>query len=118
MRWPTASSSRMRGTLKSSGVCGPPRSRQTTVMPASENSLPRMPPVQPPPTSTTSTSLYVFMSALSAQVGDADGLGPVRLVFKLDDVDLVGCVDAGIAEHFPAGLAPVAAIDRVGEHRF
>src|SRR5471032_2205291 len=107
MRWPTASSSRMRGTLKSSGVCGPPRSRQTTVMPASENSLPRMPPVQPPPTSTTSTSLYVFIMLPLAQVGDTGRFGTERLVGELDDVDLVRGVHARIADQPPARLVPV-----------
>src|SRR5712691_377302 len=95
----------------------PPRSRATTFMPAALSSLARMPPVQPSPTMTTSTSFsLVVMSPSSAHVRDADGVDRVFLVAVLLDVLIVHRDHSGEADHLPARLVAVAAVDRVGEH--
>src|SRR6267378_3374908 len=83
---------RTAGTEKSASVLRwPPRSRATTFKPAALSSLASMPPVQPSPTMTTSTSfsLVVMSSSLSAHVRDADGVDRVFLVAVLLDVLVV-----------------------------
>src|SRR5215467_10466570 len=98
----------------------PPRSSATTFKPASVNSLPRMPPVQPRPTMTTSTSfiLVAMSSSVSAHVRDADRIGGVFLIAKLLDVLIMESDNAGEADHLPTHLILVAAVDGVGEHPF
>src|SRR5262245_52002030 len=95
----------------------PPRSSATTFSPASLSSLDRMPPVQPSPTTTTSTSFsLVAMSSSSAQIRDAEDVGGVFLAAIFFDVLAMHRNHAREADHFPAGLVAVAAVDRVGEH--
>src|SRR4051812_42044472 len=96
-----------------------PRSNATTVMPASVSSLARMPPVQPRPTITTSTSLsFVAMARSSAHVRDAERVDRERLVAKFLDVLAVHGNNAGKADHLPTGFVAVAAVDRVRVHAF
>src|SRR5258707_11492295 len=96
-----------------------PRSSATTFNPASANSLARMPPVQPSPTMTASTSfIFVAMSSPSAHVRDADGIGGEFLVAKLLDVLPMHRDRAGEADQPPARLVAIAAVDRVREHAF
>src|SRR4051812_18154492 len=88
-------------------------------MPASESSLARMPPVQPSPTMTTSTSLsFTVMAPRSTHVRDAERLGRKRLAAILLDMIAMHRDDSGEADDGPAGLVAVAAIDRVGIHAF
>src|ERR1700722_8127040 len=95
----------------------PPRSSATTFRPASVNSLARMPPVQPSPTMTTSTSFsFVVMTIPLAHVRDADGLVGERLAAILRHVIAMHGDDARKADDGPTGLVAVAAIDRVGIH--
>src|SRR2546428_11414071 len=96
----------------------PPRSRATTFSPAALSSLASIPPVQPSPTMTTSTSfsLVVMSFSLSAHVRDADGVDRVLLVAILLDVLIVHRDHAGEADQLPARLVAIAAVDRVGEH--
>src|SRR5215471_14032348 len=97
----------------------PPRSSATTLRPASESSFARMPPVQPRPTITASTSLsFVTMSPSLCQVRDADRVVRKHLVAVFRDVLAVNRDRAREAEHLPARLVAVAAVDRVGEHAF
>src|SRR5262249_3752288 len=94
-----------------------PRSSATTLSPAAANSFARMPPVQPSPTMTASTSFnLVAISSSSAHVGDGDWVGGEFLVAILHDVLPVHRDRAGKADQPPARLVAVAAIDRVGEH--
>src|SRR5262249_6693048 len=95
-----------------------PRSSATTLSPASVSSLARMPPVQPRPTITTSTSLsFVAMCRPpSAHVRNADRFIGERLVFEFLDVLAMHRDRAREADQPPAGLVAVAAMDRVGEH--
>src|SRR5580692_11263337 len=96
-----------------------PRSSATTFMPASVSSLARMPPVQPNPTMTTSTSLsLVAMVRPSTHVRDADGLVRERLAPIFLDVIAMHRDGAGKADDRPSRLVAVAAIDRVGIHAF
>src|SRR5204863_3491739 len=97
-----------------------PRSSATTFRPASASSLPRIPPVQPRPTTTTSTSFNLVTMALSpsAHVGDADGIGGKFLVAEFLHVLPVDRDCAGKADQSPARLVAVAAVDGIGEHPF
>src|ERR1041385_1927813 len=108
----------MYGTAKSlPGLGRLPRSSATTFNPASVNSLERMPPVQPRPTTTTSTSFsFVAMPPSSAQVRDAEDVGGVFFAAILLDVIAVHRDGARKADQLPARLVAVAAVDRVGEH--
>src|ERR1017187_7705079 len=84
-------------------------------MPASVSSLARMPPVQPSPTMTTSTSfILVVMACPSAHVRDAERLVRERLAAILFDVIAMHGDDAGKADDRPSRLVAVAAIDRIG----
>src|ERR1043165_9661470 len=86
-------------------------------MPASASSLARMPPVQPNPTMTTSTSLsFVVMARPSTHVRDAERPGRERLAAVLLDMIAMHRDDAGKADDGPARLVAVAAIDRIGIH--
>src|SRR5215510_14308891 len=98
----------------------PPRSRATTFKPASANSLPRMPPVQPKPTMTTSTSfiLVAMSSSVSAHVADTHRIGCVFLIAKLFDVLIMQRDDSGKADHLPTRFIAVATVDGIGEHAF
>src|SRR5450755_3421994 len=88
-------------------------------MPASVSSLARMPPVQPSPTMTTSTSLsFVAMARPSTHVRNAERLVRKRLAAILLDMVAMHRDDAGKADDRPSGLVAVAAIDRVGIHAF
>src|SRR5258706_454094 len=77
-----------------------------------------MPPVQPRPTMTTSTSFSLVATSFSpsAHVRDADGVDRVFLVAILLDVLIVHRDPPGEADHLPARLVAVAAVDRVREH--
>src|SRR5438309_8836395 len=79
-----------------------------------------MPPVQPRPTMTTSTSfiLVAMSSSGSTHVRDAERIGGVFLVAKFLDVLIMHGDNSGEADDLPARLVPVAAVDRVGEHAF
>src|SRR5882762_4908569 len=96
----------------------PPRSRATTFRPPALNSLARMPPVQPRPTMTTSTSFSLVVMPLSpsAHVRDAYRVDRVFLVAILLDVLVVHCDHPRETDHLPARLVAVAAVDRVREH--
>src|SRR5690349_12215301 len=96
----------------------PPRSSATTLSPASESSFAKMPPVQPRPTITTSTSLSLvaMFPPPSAQIRDAHGGVRKDLVAELADVLAIDRDRARKAEHLPARLVAIAAVDRVGEH--
>src|SRR5262245_37152277 len=114
------SSSRISGTAKS--FCGErcaPRSSTRIFSPVGPSSLARMPPVQPMPMMTMSTggSLVAMMHPPSRHIGDADGIGgeAPSVVVGLDVFGIVGG-DAREADHLPADLVAVAAIDRVREH--
>src|SRR6185295_804724 len=88
-------------------------------MPASVSSLARMPPVQPNPTMTTSTSLsFVVMASSSAHVRDAKRLVRERLAAVLLDVIAMHRDDAGKADDGPARFVAVAAVDQLGIHAF
>src|SRR5262245_16829910 len=95
-----------------------PRSSATTLSPASASSFARMPPVQPRPTMTTSTSLsFVAMCRPpSAHVRNADRFIGERLVLEFLDVLAMHRDRAREADQPPAGLISIAAMDRVGEH--
>src|SRR3981189_173842 len=97
-----------------------PRSSATTFNPASTSSFARMPPVQPRPTITTSTSLsFVAMCRPpSAHVRNADRIIGERLVLDFFEVLAMHRDRAREADQPPAGLVAVAAVDRVGEHAF
>src|SRR3954470_21124412 len=97
-----------------------PRSSATTFNPASASSFARMPPVQPRPTITTSTSLsFVAMCrSPSAHVRNADRFIGERLVLEFFDVLAMYRDRAREADQPPAGLVAVAAMDRVGKHAF
>src|SRR5665213_276169 len=96
-----------------------PRSSATTFRPASVSSLARMPPVQPSPTMTTSTSFsFVTMACPSAQIGDAERLVRKRLAAIGPDMIAMHRDGAGKADDRPTGLVAVAAIDRVGIDAF
>src|ERR1700726_2788746 len=74
-----------------------------------------MPPVQPSPTMTTSTSLsFVVMARPSTHVRDADGLVRERLAAIGLDMIAMHRDDAGKADDRPSRLVAVAAIDRIG----
>src|SRR5262245_58011297 len=95
-----------------------PRSSATTFNPDSASSLARMPPVQPRPTITTSTSLsFVAMCRPpSAHVRNADRFIGERLILEFLDVLAMHRNRAREADQPPAGLVAVAAVDRVSEH--
>src|SRR5579859_4533495 len=94
-----------------------PRSSATTFRPASVSSFARMPPVQPNPTMTTSTSLsFVVMAVSLAHIRDADGLVGEWLVAILRDVVAMHRDDAGKSDDGPSGLVTVAAVNRIGIH--
>src|SRR5882757_1716619 len=112
----------MSGTAKSFwGERWPPRSSTTIFKPLGPSSLAMMPPVQPMPTMTISTggSLVTMFVLPSTHVCDAGRLGDEApaVVELLDVLGIVG-MDAGEAQHLPADLVLVAAIDRVGKHAF
>src|ERR1700675_1456813 len=76
-----------------------------------------MPPVQPSPTMTTSTSLsFVVMACPSTHVRDADRLVRERLASIFLHVIAMHCNDAGKADDRPSRLVAVAAVDRIGIH--
>src|SRR5262249_24485334 len=108
----------MLGTAKSFSVVRiAPSSSATTLRPASVNSLDRMPPVQPSPTMTTSTSfICVAIRPSLAQVRDADCTVWEWLSPEPCDVLAMHRDHARPADHFPPGLVAIAAIDRIGEH--
>src|ERR1700688_768087 len=92
-----------------------PRSSATTFNPASVSSLARMPPVQPSPTMTTSTSFsFVAMARPSAHVRDAERFARERLSAIFLDMVAMHRDDAGKADDRPSRLVAVAAIDRIG----
>src|SRR5580704_16562471 len=95
-----------------------PRSSATTFRPLSVNSFARMPPVQPNPTMTTSTSLSFVVMGFPplAHIGDADGLVGERLAAILRNVVAMHRDDAGKADDGPSGLVTVAAVNRIGIH--
>src|ERR1700716_557849 len=97
-----------------------PRSSATPFNPASTSSFARMPPVQPRPTITTSTSLsFVAMCCPpSAHVRNADRIIGERLVLEFFSVLPMHRDRAWKADQPPAGLVAVAAMDRVGKHAF
>src|SRR5262245_32006219 len=98
----------------------PPRSSATTFKPASVNSFASMPPVQPKPTMTTSTSfiLVTMASSVSAHVRDAERIGDVFFVAEFLNVLIMHGDHSGEADEFPARLVAVTAVDRIGEHAF
>src|SRR6516162_2198772 len=114
------SSSRTIGTAKSfSGLRIATRSSATTLSPASVNSFARMPPVQPNPTMTASTSFnFVTILPPSAHVRDADGVGGEGLVAIFLDVLAMHRDHPGETDQPPAHFVAVAAIDRIREHPF
>src|SRR5439155_26836014 len=115
------SSSRTIGTAKSfSGLRIAPRSSATTLSPAWVNSFATMPPVQPSPTITASTSFncVAILLAPSAHVRDADGLGGKGLVAIFLDVLAMHRDRARETDQPPARLVAVAAVDRIREHTF
>src|SRR5262249_40378700 len=79
-----------------------------------------MPPVQPRPTMTASTSfiLVAMSSSVSAHIRDAERIGGLFLVTKLLDVLIMHSDHSREADDLPARLVPIAAVDRVGEHTF
>src|SRR3984957_13108511 len=95
-----------------------PRSSATTFRPDSVSSFARMPPVQPNPTMTTSTSLSFVVMAFPplAHIRDADGLVGERLAAILRDVVAMHRDDAGKADDGPSGLVTVADVNRIGIH--
>src|SRR5437763_354708 len=94
-----------------------PRSSATTFSPASASSLLRIPPVQPSPTTTTSTSLsFVTIVSPSAHVRDAERISGKFLVLVFLDVLAMHGDRSGKADQLPARLVAVSAIDRIGEH--
>src|SRR5262245_51758353 len=97
-----------------------PRSSATTFNPALVSSAERIPPVQPSPTTTASTSgsLVAMVASSSAQVRNALGVCDVLAVAEFRDVLAMYRDDAGKAHQLPARLVAVAAVDRVGEHAF
>src|SRR5882762_9699895 len=110
----------MSGTEKSFCVLrGAPRSSATILRPVCASSLARMPPVQPMPTMRMSTggSFVAMMRPPSGHVGDADRIGgePPSVAVLLHVLGVVRH-HAREAEHLPADLVLVAAVDRVGKH--
>src|SRR5712672_1956540 len=97
-----------------------PRSSATTFNPASTSSFARMPPVQPRPTITTSTSLSLVAMCRppSAHVRNADRIIGERLVIEFLDVIAMKRDHDREADQSPACLVAVAAMDRVCEHAF
>src|SRR5712671_7469452 len=76
-----------------------------------------MPPVQPSPTMTTSTSLsFVVMARPSAHVRNAERRGRERLAAIFLHMIAMHRDDAGKADDRPSRLVAVAAVDRVGIH--
>src|SRR5216684_4556673 len=77
-----------------------------------------MPPVQPSPAMTTSTSFSLVAMSFppSTHVRDAHGVDRVFLVAILLDILVVHGDDPGEADHLPTRLVAVAAVDRVREH--
>src|SRR5258708_40309165 len=90
-----------------------PRSSATTCIPASDSSFARMPPVQPSPTITTSTSFRRVAMVTSREIEDAGRLDVVLFVAVRLDVLGVDRDGAGEADHLPRHLVTVAAVDRV-----
>src|SRR5438445_11074052 len=79
-----------------------------------------MPPVQPRPTMTTSTSfiLVAMSSSDSTHVRDAERIDGVFLVAKLLDVLIMHDDNSKKADDLPTRLVPVATVDRIKEHAF
>src|ERR1700721_2861368 len=74
-----------------------------------------MPPVQPSPTMTTSTSFsFVAMARPSTHVRDAERFARERLAAIFLDMVAMHRDDAGKADDRPSRLVAVAAIDRIG----
>src|SRR5882672_3824721 len=111
-----------------------PRSRPTTLNPASASSLARMVPLSPTPTTTASTGLsrVAIGSVLPREQHVLRMPGLVERRLPLEDVDdryrqrvvrhavLLNVLrvhrgDAGKADQLPADLVAVAAVDRIGE---
>src|SRR5262249_30823582 len=87
--------------------------------PASVNSFARMPPVQPSPTMTASTSFnFVAILPPSAHVGDADGVGGAGLVAIFLDLFAMHPDPPRETDQPPGRLVPVATVDRIREHPF
>src|SRR5476649_2502061 len=76
-----------------------------------------MPPVQPSPTMTTSTSLsFVVMARPSTHISDADGLVRERFAAILLHVIAMHGDHSGETDQRPARFVAIAAVDRVGKH--
>src|ERR1044071_8055736 len=103
----------MLGTAKSFSVERiAPRSSATTFSPASASSLLRIPPVQPRPTTTTSTSLsFVTIPASSAHVRDAERIGRECLVLVFLDILAMHRDRTRETDQLPARLVAVAAVN-------
>src|SRR5258706_745668 len=115
------SSSRISGTEKScAGERIAPRSSATTLCPASVSSFASIPPVQPRPTSTTSTSgsFFAMIGPSSTHVRDAGRLAGKFLVLVIHDILRVHLDYSGKTDHLPSRFVFIAAIDWVGEHAF
>src|SRR5262245_65791503 len=112
----------MVGTAKSLSVVRmPPRSSATTLRPASASSLPRMPPVQPRPTTTASTSLSrvaIGYSLPSAHIRNADGIGGKFFVAETRDVLAIDRNRSGKSKKAPARFVAVASVNGIGKHSF
>src|SRR5215472_5429329 len=100
----------------SAGLRSAPRSSPTTLRPALVSSRERIAPVKPMPTTTASVSFNRFaIAASSTEV--CDRLRVRDIAPATEGIDLVGIGggQAGEAQHLPADLVAVAAIDRIGE---
>src|SRR6202158_3462255 len=96
-----------------------PRSSAPTFKPASVSSLARIPPVQPRPTMTASTSLsFVTMARPSTHIRNADRISRGGLATILRHVVAMHRDRAGESDHAPARFVAVAAVDRIGIHAF
>src|SRR5262249_41699647 len=83
------------------------------------SSFARMPPVQPRPTMTASTSFnFVAILLPSAHVRDADGVRGEGLIAISLDVLAMHRDHAGETDQPPARLVAVATVDRIREHPF
>src|SRR5262249_58944869 len=97
-----------------SGLRIAPRSSATTLSPASVNSFARMPPVQPNPTMTASTSFnFVTILPPSAHVRDADGVGGEGLVAIFLHVLAMHRNHPRETDQPPAHFVADAPIDRI-----
>src|SRR6202011_2345769 len=85
--------------------------------PAFVNSRERIAPQKPMPITTASVSFsFVTIAAsVSREVGDRLRIRDIALVAEGIDLVGIGGGQAGEAEHLPADLVAIAAIDRIGE---